>query len=96
MCMFFQQLDQEAQRLTGEQPSSRELIDEKQTEITENWEQLTQRADERSARNPCTLMVKYLITRNYICAQIEQCFHSLYVQRIIHIFVINALLLRVY
>ena len=55
MCMFIQQLDQEAQRLTGEQPSSRELIDEKQTEITENWEQLTQRADERSAKNPCTV-----------------------------------------
>lgn len=42
-----QQLDQEAQRLITEQPSSCELIEEKQSEITDNWEQLTQRADER-------------------------------------------------
>ena len=47
MYVCSQQLDLEAQRLIGEQPSSRELIDEKQSEITENWEQLTQRADER-------------------------------------------------
>jgi spectrin beta len=44
-----EQLDQESQRLIGEQPTSRELIEEKQSEITENWEQLTQRADERKA-----------------------------------------------
>ena len=44
---FLQQLDQEAQRLISEQPSSSELIEEKQREIMENWEQLTQRADER-------------------------------------------------
>lgn len=47
LCVHIQQLDQEAQRLIREQPSSQELIDEKQGEITENWEQLTQRADER-------------------------------------------------
>lgn len=42
-----QHLDHEANRLVAEQPSSRELIDEKQAEIIDNWEQLTQRADER-------------------------------------------------
>ena len=40
-------LDHEAERLIAEQPSSRDLIDEKQAEIIDNWEQLTQRADER-------------------------------------------------
>ncbi|CAI8040975.1 Spectrin alpha chain, non-erythrocytic 1 [Geodia barretti] len=44
-----EQLDQEAQRLIGEQPASQPLIVEKQSEIMENWEQLTQRADERKA-----------------------------------------------
>ena len=42
-----QQLDMEAQRLVGEQPASQGLIEEKQCEIMENWEQLTHRADER-------------------------------------------------
>ena len=42
-----QHLDHEANRLVAEQPSSRDLIDEKQAEIIDNWEQLTQRADER-------------------------------------------------
>ena len=42
-----QHLDNEANRLVAKQPSSRDLIDEKQAEIIDNWEQLTQRADER-------------------------------------------------
>ena len=47
-CPFLMQhLDHEANRLVAEQPSSRDLIDEKQAEIIDNWEQLTQRADER-------------------------------------------------
>ena len=44
---LMQHLDHEANRLVAEQPSSRDLIDEKQAEIIDNWEQLTQRADER-------------------------------------------------
>ncbi len=45
--MYIQVLDHEAQRLLEEQPTSAALIEEKQAEIIENWEQLTQRADER-------------------------------------------------
>ena len=48
--IMLQQLDEEAQRLIGEQPASQALIEEKQCEIMENWEQLTQRADERYVR----------------------------------------------
>ena len=44
-------LDGEAERLVSEQPAatSRALIEEKQAEIIESWEQLTQRADQRKA-----------------------------------------------
>ena len=42
-----QLLEKEAERLIEEQPNSQDLIEEKQTEIVENWEQLTQRADTR-------------------------------------------------
>ena len=44
---YTQLLEKEANRLIEEQPTSQDLIEEKQTEIFENWEQLTQRADTR-------------------------------------------------
>ena len=52
VCMYYsldllQSLDHEVQLLMEEQPSSRELIEDKQSEIIVCWEQLTQRADER-------------------------------------------------
>lgn len=45
----FQLLGNEASRLISEQPSSQELIDEKQSEMLDNWTQLTERADTRKA-----------------------------------------------
>lgn len=47
MAVPIQLLDNEANRLIAEQPSSEELIEEKQTEMHENWTQLTERANER-------------------------------------------------
>ena len=50
ICLLSHQvLDNEAQRLITEQPSSQDLIEEKQAEIIENWDQLTERADTRKA-----------------------------------------------
>ena len=44
-----QKLEKEATRLISEQPTSEGLISEKQAEILENWEALTERADNRKA-----------------------------------------------
>ena len=46
-CHFPQKLEKEAERLIKEQPTRQGLIGEKQSEIIENWEELTQRADAR-------------------------------------------------
>ncbi len=45
--LFYQKLEKEAERLIKEQPTRQGLIGDKQTEIIENWEELTQRADSR-------------------------------------------------
>ncbi len=42
-----QLLGKEANRLVSEQPSSQELVEEKQAEMLDNWSQLIERADER-------------------------------------------------
>ena len=47
MYLFPQLLGSEANRLVAEQPSSQDLIEEKQTEMLDNWSQLTERADQR-------------------------------------------------
>jgi hypothetical protein len=46
---LLQKLEKEATRLISEQPASEGLISEKQAEILENWEALTERADNRKA-----------------------------------------------
>ena len=42
-------LGNEASRLVAEQPPSQDLIEEKQTEMLDNWSQLTERADQRKS-----------------------------------------------
>ncbi len=44
---LMQALDNVANDLIAEQPSSQELIQEKQMEMLENWSQLKERANER-------------------------------------------------
>ena len=44
---ILQHLDKESERLVESQPSSSELLQEKLTEIIENWEKLNERADAR-------------------------------------------------
>lgn len=47
--ILYQKLAKEAERLISEQPTREGLISDKQAEIVENWEALTERADNRKA-----------------------------------------------
>lgn len=50
MIILLQHLDKESEQLIGAQPGSSDLIQEKLSELIDNWEKLNERADERKAK----------------------------------------------
>lgn len=66
--------------MVAEQPVSQELVEEKQTEMLDNWSQLTERADERKNNLLQSRELQQFLAdlRDLVGVVCDSCYYKLY------------------